>query len=70
MNKNEIAKELADLGHSDFRLLAKLKAVSKALEANRKRRCELLSLAACHEDAGLEPDVQAASVAPKDDGGN
>ena len=70
MNKDEIAKELTDLGHSDFRLLSRLKAASKALEANRKRRCELLSLAACHEDAGLEPDVSAASVAPKDDGGN
>lgn len=70
MNKNEIAKELADLGHSDFRLLSRLKAVSKALEANRKRRCEILSQVACHADTGLEPDVSAASVAPKDDGGN
>lgn len=69
MNKNEIAKELADLGHSDFRLLSKLKAVSRALEANRKRRCELLSQVACHADTGLEPDVQAAAVAPKDGGG-
>lgn len=69
MNNNEIAKELADLGHSDFRLLSKLKAVSKALEANRLRRCELLSEVACHADTGLSPDVSAAAVAPKDGGG-
>lgn len=76
MNKDKIAKELAELGHSDFRLLSKLEAligritdVRVALEANRKRRCELLSEVACHADAGLDGEVMAASIAPKDDGG-
>lgn len=65
MDKNAIAKELADLGHSDFRLLSRLKAISKALEHNRQRRCELLSSVACHADTALEPDVIAAAAAPK-----
>jgi hypothetical protein len=62
MNKDKIAKELAELGQEESRLM-------HALIKVQKRRCKLLSEVACHADTGLEPDVAAASIAPKDDGG-
>lgn len=65
MNRNDVAKELAHLGNSDFRLLSRLAAIHTALEVNRKRRCELLSLTA--KSAGLDDDVTATVIEPKDD---
>lgn len=62
MNKNEIATEVIELGHEEARLMRQLAKV-------QAKRCKLLSEVACHEDTGLEPDVQAAAVAPKDGGG-
>jgi hypothetical protein len=69
MDKNAIAQELAELGKSDKRLLATLEsnqALLAKLESNRARRCEILMKVAQHPDAGLSPDVMAASVQPKD----
>lgn len=65
MRKNEIAKELAELGASDFRLTAKIKAHLAALEENRARRCAILTELAQHPDTGLDADIVAASVQPK-----
>ena len=72
MDKNAIAKELTDLGKSDARLLdrlgrqsAKVAETYEALEANRARRCELLT--GCIPDAGLDPDVVTAARAPKNE---
>lgn len=62
MDKNAIAKELAELGQAEAKLMRKLMKV-------QKRRCEMLSAIACSDDAGLEPDVAAAASAPKDGGG-
>ena len=59
MNRDAIAKELADLGRSDAKLLAKL-------EANRARRCEILSAVVAHPDAGVTGDVTTYATAPKD----
>ncbi len=69
MDKNAIANELADLGQSDARLLDRLKAVSKALEANRARRCELLSAIACDVETDLDAATTAKASEPKDGGG-
>jgi hypothetical protein len=59
VDKEAIAAELAALGRSDSKLLAKL-------EANRARRCAILSQVALHADTGLDATVAAASVQPKD----
>jgi len=57
--RNALAKELADLGRSDARHLAKL-------EANRARRCEILTSIVTHPDAAVSDDVIAYATAPKD----
>jgi|GEM_PF-5610694 len=59
MNRNEIAKELAELGQDEARLMRKLAKV-------QARRCKLLSEVACHADAGLEPDVVTLAAVPKE----
>ena len=71
MTPDQIAKELTDLGHGDFRLLNKLQAVNNGLERNRARRCELLKIAVgLAKDAGHVGDVTAnAGTEPKDGGG-
>jgi len=58
MNRNEIAKELAELGQDEARHMRKLAKV-------QARRCKLLSEVACHPDAGLSPDVVALAAGPK-----
>jgi hypothetical protein len=58
MDHNEIATKLADFGRREARLMRKLAKV-------QAQRCSLLSEVAKH--AGLQPDVMAQSVAPKDD---
>jgi len=60
MNRNEIAKELAELGQDEARLMRKLAKV-------QARRCNLLSDVARHADAGLEPGIVTAATEPKDD---
>lgn len=62
MNRNEIAKELAELGREEARLMRKLAKV-------QAKRCKLLSDVACNPDTGLEPGTVAAASAPKDGGG-
>lgn len=62
MNKDKIAKEVADLGQEEAALM-------RALLKVQAKRCKLLSEVACHADTGLSPDVSAAAVAPKDGGG-
>lgn len=57
--RNAIAKELADLGRSDARHLAKLKA-------NHARRCEILTSIVTHPDAGISGDVTTYATAPKE----
>lgn len=66
---NAIAEELAELGKSDKRLISKIEAATKALEANRARRCAILhTVAQLACDAGqLDGDVTAAVVEPKRD---
>lgn len=59
MDKNEIARKLAKLGRQEARLMAKLTAV-------QSERCELLQCVSQSDDAGLEPEVVAFTVAPKD----
>lgn len=59
MDVNETAKKLAKLGRQEARLMAKLAAV-------QAERCELLQCVV--PEAGLEPEVAALVVAPKDDG--
>lgn len=58
MNNNAIATELAELGQEEARLMRKLVKV-------QKRRCKLMTDAACHPAAGLEPDVVTAAALPK-----
>jgi hypothetical protein len=60
MDKNEIARDLAKLGKQEARLMAKLTEV-------QAERCALLQEVA--QEASLEPEVVALSVAPKDDRG-
>lgn len=60
MDKNEAARKLAKLGQREARLMAKLTAL-------QKERCELLQCAARSEEAGLDADVVAFSVAPKEE---
>lgn len=57
MNNNEIAAKLADFGRREARAL-------KALNKVHRQRCEFLSGLACN--AGLDPEVEAQSVAPKE----
>ena len=73
---NPIAKQLADLGKSDARLLdrqnkllIKLGDTHLALEANRKARCELLTGVVNTRSAelGLTSDVVALATEPKDE---
>jgi hypothetical protein len=59
MDRQAIAQELGQLGRSDKKLLAKL-------EANRARRCELLTQVGRSASSGLEIGTMA-SVEPKDD---
>ncbi len=59
MDKNKTAKELAQIGRREAKLMAALVAV-------QAERCALLQSVA-HE-AELDPEVVAFSVAPKDDG--
>lgn len=58
MDKNETARTLAKLGRQEHRLMAKLAEV-------QSERCALLQAVA--QEADLEPEVVAFSVAPKDD---
>lgn len=59
MDKNEIARKLAGYGRREARAM-------KSLAKVQTERCQFLSGLAC--DAGLEPEVEAQSVAPKDRG--
>jgi hypothetical protein len=59
-DNNQIAKELARLGHSDLKHL-------RALERNRAARCALLCEVAESGQAGLSPATFETAVAPKDD---
>jgi hypothetical protein len=45
MDKNEVARELAELGHEEARLMRKLAKV-------QAKRCKLLS--SCIDEAGLD----------------
>jgi phosphohistidine phosphatase SixA len=58
MDKNDIARKLAKFGKQEARLMAKLAEV-------QAERCALLQSVA--QEADLEPEVVALSVAPKDD---
>ena len=58
MDQNDIARKLAKLGKHEARLMAKLAEV-------QAERCALLQSVA--QEADLEPEVVALSVAPKDD---
>ena len=60
MDKNEIARHLAVLGRREKRLMNKLVLV-------HEERCALLTGAAQEPAAGLDPDVVAFTVAPKDE---
>lgn len=60
MNKNETARKLAKLGRQEARLMAKLTAV-------QSERCELLQCVSQSEEASLDPEVVAFTVAPKED---
>lgn len=60
MDKGKIAKELAQIGAREARLMAKLRNL-------QERRCELLQCVAASDEAGLEPEIVALTVAPKDD---
>ena len=60
MDKNKVARDLAKLGKQEVRLMAKLAEV-------QAERCTLLQGVAM--EAGLEPEVVALSVAPKDEPG-
>jgi len=73
MNRNEIAKELAELGQDEARNEAEGSRLDKLQAENRRerrkiqrRRCKLLSSVACHPDAGLSPDVVALAAVPKE----
>jgi hypothetical protein len=57
MDHNEIATKLAGFGRREARLMRKLAKV-------QAERCKFLSGLA--GQAGLQPDVAAQSVAPKD----
>lgn len=72
MNKNEIAKELAELGQEEARLHVEETDLNMQLAKNRqarralaRKRCKLLRDVACHPDAGLDPDVTAKANEPK-----
>jgi len=60
MDRQAIATELAALGKSDKKLLAKL-------ETNRARRCEILTVVAQHADTALPKAALAAVIEPKDE---
>jgi len=78
MDRNAIAKKLIADGHSQARLVSRLRVIAKRLgdsqlsraveqlEANRIARCATLQEAACHADAGLEPDVVTLAAVPKE----
>jgi len=63
-NPNAIARELAHLGQSDFRALIKMQFALSTLEANRARRCEILTELA--QGQPLDEDVGVLVVEPKD----
>jgi hypothetical protein len=71
MDKNALALELGELGRSDAKVLAALIAqnpdskLAAKLEANRARRCEILTTIANHSSAGLDATVTTLSVEPK-----
>ena len=60
MDKNETARTLAKLGRQEARLMAKLGKV-------QAERCEVLQCIAQTPQAGLDPDVVAFSIAPKEE---
>jgi len=73
MDKNAIATQLAELGQEEARNEAEGARLDKLKAENRRerrqiqrRRCKLLTDAACHPDAGLSPDVAALAAGPKD----
>jgi len=65
MDRNAIAKELGELGREEARITKHIRQQLRRVSAIQARRCELLSLVACHKDAGLEPEVAAAAAGPK-----
>jgi hypothetical protein len=64
MDRDAIAKELAELGRKEARHMKKLAAV-------QARRCALLTGLACDHGAelGLSSDVVPTVIAPKEDEG-
>jgi hypothetical protein len=58
MDRKSIAEELGQLGRSDKKLLAKL-------EANRARRCEILTQVGRSAESGVDVTTMA-TVEPKD----
>lgn len=75
MPHNTIARELAELGKSDMRLMSRLAVhserlceVTTALEANRARRCDLLCEAAKVATTAelIDPVVGGEVIEPKD----
>ncbi len=62
MDRNAIAKELADLGRREGKHLAAQLRI-------HNKRCELLRKAACDhgDDIGLESDVVASVILPKEE---
>lgn len=62
MDRDAIAKELAELGRKEARHMKKLAAV-------QARRCELLTGLACNHGAelGLSPEVVPTVIAPKEE---
>lgn len=60
MDNNAIAKELAELGQEEARLMRKLAKV-------QAKRCKLLT--SCIDEAGLDDGTASAARARKDDGG-
>lgn len=59
MNRKDIGKELAQLGKSDKRLMTKLTAIAAELEANRARRCEILTQVGRSEESGIDIGTMA-----------
>lgn len=66
MDRNAIAHELGKLGREDFRCMARMARDLARIEANRARRCELLTAVARAPETGLAPDVSTNATAPKD----
>lgn len=74
MNRDQIGRELVELGQEEARLHAEETALTVQLGKNRqarralaRRRCKVLREVACHPDAALDPDVTAKANEPKDD---